>query len=126
MGIEIQQISDNNTVHHNNFIGNTIQVDGAHISDSVNMWDNGYPSGGNYWSDYNGTDLYSGPNQDVAGSDGMGDGPYVINSNNFDRYPLMTQYVIPEFGSVLPILFFMALALVAVIFHRERNKLDAM
>jgi nitrous oxidase accessory protein len=126
MGVEIQQISDNNTVHNNNFIGNTVQVDGVHISDSVNMWDDGYPSGGNYWSDYNGTDLYSGPNQDVAGSDGMGDGPYVINSNNFDRYPLMTQYVIPEFGSVLPMLFFMALTLLAVIFHRKRNMLDAM
>jgi len=61
-------------------------------SDSVNVWDNGYSSGGNYWSDYNGTDLYSGPYQNVTGSDGIGDTPYVMNANNLDNYPLISTY----------------------------------
>jgi len=78
-----------NTLYHNNFINNTSQV----VSDSsVNTWDNGYPSGGNFWSDYNGTDMYSGPYQNVTGSDGIGDTPYVIDANNTDYYPLMGMF----------------------------------
>jgi len=64
----------------------------AELWDSRNIWDNGYPSGGNYWSNYNGTDLYSGPCQNVTGSDGIGDTPYVIDANNQDNYPLMKPY----------------------------------
>lgn len=52
-------------------------------------WDNGYPWGGNYWYDYNGTDLFRGPYQNVTGSDGIGDTPYVIDESNVDRYPLI-------------------------------------
>ena len=78
--------SSNNSIYHNNFVDNTQQV----VSDSsMNLWDGGYPSGGNYWSDYNGSDLHSGPYQNVTGSDGMGDVAYVINGNNQDNYPLM-------------------------------------
>jgi hypothetical protein len=61
----------------------------------VNVWDDGYPSGGNYWSDYTGVDIKKGENQDQPGSDGMGDTPYVINANNRDRYPLMNPYGSP-------------------------------
>lgn len=57
---------------------------------SINEWDNGFE--GNYWSGYNGTDLYSGPYQNQTGSDGTGDTPFVIDSNNTDRYPLMAAY----------------------------------
>jgi len=80
--------SSNNNIYHNNFIGNAAQayVDSASVG---NAWDNGYPSGGNYWSDYNGTDSSSGPHQNVTGSDGIGDTPYVIDANNTDEYPLM-------------------------------------
>jgi multiple sugar transport system substrate-binding protein len=82
--------SENNTVYHNNFIGNGWQV---HIQPSrFNIWDYGYPSGGNYWSDYTGLDLYSGPYQNETGSDGIGDIPYVIDANNTDRYPLMRTH----------------------------------
>jgi uncharacterized protein (DUF2141 family) len=56
-----------------------------------NTWDDGYPSGGNYWSDYSGTDVYSGPYQNVTGSDGIGDIPYVIDANNTDHYPLVVH-----------------------------------
>jgi hypothetical protein len=52
----------------------------------------GYPSGGNYWSDYNGKDVYSGPCQNVTGSDGIGDTPYVIDGDNRDNYPIMKPY----------------------------------
>lgn len=54
-----------------------------------NIWDDGYPSGGNYWSHYNGLDLFSGPYQNETGSDGIGDTPYQLNSYEADRYPLM-------------------------------------
>jgi parallel beta-helix repeat protein len=78
--------SGNNEVYHNSIIGNDIQ---AFDDNNSNTWDNGYPSGGNFWSDYNGSDFLSGPNQDMPGSDGFGDTPYVIDSDSQDNYPLM-------------------------------------
>jgi parallel beta-helix repeat protein len=84
--------SSNNTIHHNNFIKNNKQVSST---DSINIWDDGYPSGGNYWSDYVGVDVKSGAGQDLHGSDGIGDNPYVIDANNGDRYPLMYPYGSP-------------------------------
>jgi parallel beta-helix repeat protein len=81
--------SHNNTVFYNNFINNAQQ---AYPTYSVNVWDNGYPSGGNYWSDYAGTDLQSGPYQNETNSDGIGDTPYVVDASNLDNYPLMTLY----------------------------------
>jgi len=81
--------SSNNTIIHNNFINNTNQI---YLYQSINTWDNGYPFGGNYWSDYNETDTFSGPYQNVTGSDGIGDTPYIIDENNTDCYPLMSPY----------------------------------
>jgi len=78
---------DNNTIYHNNFINNTEQANP--IAGHPNAWDNGFPSGGNYWSDYAGTDLMSGPNQEQPNSDGIGDTPYKIDGGNTDRFPLM-------------------------------------
>jgi len=76
-----------NMFFHNNFVGNTQQVV---CYDSTNLWDDGYPSGGNYWSDYDGTDSHVGPFQnDTRGPDGIGDTPYGIDVNNTDNYPLM-------------------------------------
>jgi len=79
--------SDNNLIFRNNFVNNINQ---AH-DDGVNLWDNGYPSGGNYWGDYAGADDYRGENQDIPGSDNIGDTPYLIpGGTNGDRYPLMS------------------------------------
>jgi parallel beta-helix repeat protein len=90
-GIFVYYNSSNNVIYHNNFVANVAQVyiDSTSVG---NVWDNGYPSGGNYWSDYNGTDLYSGSYQNVTGSDGIGDTPYVIDANNTDYYPLMGPF----------------------------------
>lgn len=80
-----------NSIFHNNFFNNTHQ--GFVTSDSSgNVWDDGYPWGGNYWCDYNGTDSCSGPYQNVTGSDAMGDTPYGIFNNNIDHYPLMQPW----------------------------------
>lgn len=92
-GVELMCAS-NNIIHHNNFTDNTKQVydyawDYLGVPPSINVWDDGYPSGGNYWSDYTGVDMCSGPYQDEIGSDGIGDTPYVIDENNQDDYPFM-------------------------------------
>jgi parallel beta-helix repeat protein len=89
VGVNLRMIGSsayNNVFYHNNFIGNGLQVMSG---GQANVWDNGYPSGGNYWSDYKGTDLLNGPYQNQTGSDGIGDTAYVIDANNIDRYPLM-------------------------------------
>jgi len=81
--------SSNNSIYHNNFMHNTEQ---GWFLNATNIWDDGYPSGGNYWSNYNGTDLHVGPGQNIAGEDGIGDNPYVIDENNQDNYPLIHPY----------------------------------
>jgi parallel beta-helix repeat protein len=79
MGVYISS-SSNNLIYHNNFVQNAIQVSPTRDS---NSWDNGYPSGGNYWSDYNGFD---------SDPDGIGDTEYVIDTDNIDHYPLMGMF----------------------------------
>jgi len=67
----------NTIVYHNNFVYNT-RDQGEYYSGVVLKMDNGYPSGGNYWSDYTGVDKCSGVNQDVCPQpDGIGDTPYI-------------------------------------------------
>jgi parallel beta-helix repeat protein len=84
LGIHAADCFDN-SIYHNSFLSNTRQV---FSSDAVAMWDAGYPSGGNYWSDYEGRDIYSGAHQNEIGCDGIGDSPYVVDENNTDNYPL--------------------------------------
>jgi parallel beta-helix repeat protein len=86
--------SSNNFVYHNSFIGPTTHQ--FFVQDSVNVWDDGYPSGGNYWSDYNGTDFFKGPFQDEPGSDGIGDTPHIIDANNTDNYPFIEPWHKPD------------------------------
>jgi len=84
-GIELWH-SSGNAIYCNNFINNTDHVESYWSTDA---WDNGYPSGGNYWSDYTGVDFYGSPYQNSTGGDGIGDKPYAIDEDNQDRYPLM-------------------------------------
>jgi parallel beta-helix repeat protein len=112
-------------VYHNNFINQSIGSGGSwettilltnYFGSGVNVtlepeWDNGYPSGGNYWSDY--ATKY--PNATEIGDSGIGDTAYIIgipcaiNStyvNTYiveaiDRYPLMTPFAIS--AAVIPV-----------------------
>jgi len=84
------EYSTKNMVYSNNIVDNNQQVNIT--SPSANAWDNDYPSGGNYWSDYDGADAYRGLYQNETGSDGIGDAPVVLDGNNTDHYPLMTPW----------------------------------
>ena len=88
-GIDLS-LSNDNKIYHNNFIDNTIQV--PVYKSYGNVWDDGYPSGGNYWSDHVTVDDYSGINQDEPGSDGIVDEPYIIDYYNRDNYPLVKPW----------------------------------
>jgi hypothetical protein len=73
----------------------------------INKWDDGYPSGGNYWSDDNWynyifVDEKSGHYQDQLGSDGICDTPLFpdpSNTEESDNYPLMGTINIFETGT---------------------------
>jgi parallel beta-helix repeat protein len=80
----------NNRIYHNRILNNIIQAEDLRS----NIWDAGYPSGGNYWSDYYGTDFYNGPSQNLFGNDGIGDTPYEIDLDSQDRYPLV-DFIVP-------------------------------
>jgi parallel beta-helix repeat protein len=91
-GLTLDEASEN-LIFYNNFIDNTYQVGIATpMLGYVNFWDDGYPSGGNYWSDYNGTDLFSGIYQNQTANDGISDKPHIIFEDNRDYYPLMNPY----------------------------------
>jgi len=80
-GIADTDGSNGNRIYHNCFIGNNINA--FILRTAHDTWDDGYPSGGNYWSNYTGVD---------ANGDGIGDTPYVIDANNTDNYPLMKPW----------------------------------
>ena len=86
--------TNQSAIYHNNFIQNDSQ---AYQSITSIDWDNGYPSGGNYWSNYAGVDNCSGPQQNICPSpDGIGDTPPSIDGTVYqDRYPLMKPFVDP-------------------------------
>jgi nitrous oxidase accessory protein NosD len=92
-GVAIEGGRDDLLVHHNDFIQNREPIN-PYVCTRA-FWDDGYPSGGNYYSDYTGLDEFSGPDQDIPGSDGIGDLPYVHDSYHLyeDRYPLMSPAV---------------------------------
>ena len=91
-GISLRE-SSNNVITGNDFISNTTNVDSAN---SANFWNSTEPLTyqynnttftsyiGNFWSDYKGLD---------ADGDGLGDTPYVIDSDeDEDHHPLMSRF----------------------------------
>jgi parallel beta-helix repeat protein len=85
-----------NIIYNNNFLGSVCPVDSRN---SANIWDNGYPEGGNFWQFYNGLDFYHGINQNEIGGDGLVDTPYLVDSDNIDRFPLAGRIAFYEAGT---------------------------
>ena len=78
--------SNNNKVYRNSFISNTVQ---AKNHGTGNLFNLTKPTGGNYWSDYTGTDL---------NDDGFGDTPYTFTGGQ-DNLPLIPQ---PKITNISP------------------------
>lgn len=80
IGISLDDNCMNNTFYHNNFVDNNYQA----IDTGLNTWNATYPIGGNYWNDYNGSDM---------DGDGIGDQPYSLlgQNSNIDYYPFITK-----------------------------------
>ena len=71
-------------VYHNTLNINQVSVEG---SEDIS-WDMGYPIGGNHWYDQTCIDAFTGPDQDIIGSDGIGDSGFDTVMIQ-DRYPLV-------------------------------------
>jgi parallel beta-helix repeat protein len=89
-GVALEYFSNNNTIFHNDFIDNNAHA--SVFSSFNNVWDDGYPSGGNYWKDYADSDHYCGQYQNETGGDGVWDTPYSIDQDNKDNYPIIINY----------------------------------
>lgn len=101
--IKLNNITDNNKavyfetsginfIHHNNFVNNTndwwdygLTPWPFQLPFSFSIWDDGKE--GNYWDEYNGTDL---------NRDGVGDVQLELYEDNIDRYPLINIVTVPE------------------------------
>ncbi len=70
-------------VYHNDILDNHVQIHGHKGSVNFQYWDNGYPSGGNYWSDNRGQD---------TNQDGIGDTPHRLIGESRDNFPLMKPW----------------------------------
>ena len=104
-GLQLAGTPNNNIIYHNDFVNNTNHVE---TDDSNGIWDNGEE--GNYWDDYAGVD---------NNSDGVGDTTYVIDENNQDNYPLMNQFIIPEFPTWIILPLFLIAALLVVVIRKK-------
>ena len=98
IGVSTSTFASGNAFYHNNFVNNTQQTDtqSYYSSNVSNIWDNGKE--GNYWSNYNGTDI---------NHDGIGDQPYIVSQqyqyygypthpgatySDVDKFPLMKPF----------------------------------
>ena len=80
VGMSVNGTSAGNTIYHNIFSDNNQSA----FDEGVNIWDDGYPSGGNNWSDFD---------EPAEGAfdvnlDNIADSPYNISGGgNTDRFP---------------------------------------
>jgi parallel beta-helix repeat protein len=81
--IELDHSSSYNMIFHNNFYANDRFQASVGIDCQSNSWDNGYPTGGNYWRNFTGKD---------ENGDGICDSAYAIDGNNRDNYPLISPW----------------------------------
>jgi parallel beta-helix repeat protein len=108
--------SSNNKIFHNNFFNNTHQV--YLDNEGKDIWDDGFPSGGNYWSDYR--EKY--PNATETDNSGLWNTPYVLDINNRDNYP-----IIPEFSTlpIMPVFLAATLLAAATVWSQKRKSTRA-
>ncbi|UCE96783.1 MAG: right-handed parallel beta-helix repeat-containing protein, partial [Candidatus Bathyarchaeota archaeon] len=109
--------SNGNLFYRNNFTDNYIHV----LLDefSVNAWNSSYSIGGNYWDNYEdrystARDESSGPYQNITGSDGIWDDPWMMNDDNIDKYP-----IVPEFENVLTLTLLMIITLTLILILKK-------
>ncbi|MBN1784116.1 MAG: hypothetical protein JW815_00045, partial [Candidatus Bathyarchaeota archaeon] len=130
-GTAVSIRGSNNAFYSNNFLENSNQVSIRHtylfssniITEySTNNTFNLEPlSGGNFWSNYNGSD---------SNGDGIGDTPYIINDDTQDNQPLMEPIeipmleipaTIPEFPSWLILPLFLIATFVGIIVRKRQS-----
>ena len=92
----------NATVYHNDFFNASAVpieiVDSIGVANTNISLNASYPVGGNYYAAFAGTDLHSGPLQNLNGSDGIFDTSYTPdNAGIADKYPLAKPWLRPQF-----------------------------
>ncbi len=131
----------NDTFYNNNFLNNTQEIGDPNVligpnSVGLTFWYK--DTQGNYWGNYNGLD---------ENKDGIGDTPYMIDSNNVDSYPLMVPFnfttvalpywassispftvpstfpsEVPEFTSTVVSLFLIVIFTVVLVYFMKYNR----
>ncbi len=115
-------------IYHNNFYQISYSEGWNSGGNTGLVWDDGYPSGGNYWSHFAGTDRCSGGNQSVCTfPDGLGDSVYggVGGYGGADRFPFVGAFpdpLVPKitieesfFGPSNPLILALGIAVVGVV-----------
>lgn len=103
IGMELFLFDDfDNLIYNNNFLNCSAIDDYPGFEPTRNRWNETYGTypggiiGGNYWYDHmDFTDVMHGPNQDLAGGDGIVDTNYTCGRTGLDYYPLMEWYYPP-------------------------------
>ena len=86
-GIHLLNPCKGNCIYHNYFLNNERQaIEFEHEEGGDNNWDNNFPCGGNYWSDYR--EKY--PDAEEINDTGIWDTPYE-GDWFIDHYPLMRE-----------------------------------
>ncbi len=139
-GIRLES-SSLNRIYHNDIMNNGKQA--YDDTNNSNQWDNGYPSGGNYWSDFDepsewAYDDYNGLDQLIWGRDGIvdngsgaggGKNPYIIDPDSQDNYPLIGPYknymILKQGWNLISIPLIQSITSLALVLEPIKGKYDA-